>query len=270
MENYSYVPYEPVVGAVRDVGQTVFLAELRIRPEELADRVPEGFRIISNRVYLIAAEASLIDEKSKDYDFVNPIFSQYYEMGILAEVEAGGERGFTFVKRYFDKDWAVMESRMKGFDAVYANVRTTRFPVEMLPYYHIQEGSRLKAVATDEGTKPISLGFDADHQVDDLNFDFIFKNLIGRRKVEEVVEGRKGQIICNDITREKISNTRYCDFWIGRDAALKFDAEEVGQFRYELLRVYWFMMGFHAEGIEILSSEKQDQPDKQQSSCAER
>ena len=81
------------------------------------------------------------------------------------EVEARGHRGWTYAVRYFDRDWAVMESRIKGFNAFYANIRTTRFPTEMINFYYIQKGSRMKAVAIDEGTKPISLGFDADRGI---------------------------------------------------------------------------------------------------------
>lgn len=93
-----------------------------------------------------------------------------------------------------------MESRIKGFNAFYANIRTTRFPTEMINFYYIQKGSRMKAVAIDEGTKPISLGFDADRPAGDLNFDFLFANRIGLRKVVQLVEERKGEVVCDDIT----------------------------------------------------------------------
>jgi len=252
MQKYNYAPFEPIVGMKRKVGQTCFLAELKINPEEFAARVPEGFKVISDTAYVLIAEATLRDEKSKDYEFINPIYSQYYEAGILVEVEARGHKGYTYVTRYFDKDWAVMESRMKGFDAFYANVRTTRFPTEMIPYYYIQEGSRMKAVAIDEGTKPISLGFDADKPAGELNFDFLFDNIIGLRKVVHIVEGRRGEIICDDITTEKLSNIRYKDFWLGKDIKLVFDHKEVGEFQYEVKNAYWFMMGFSADGIEVL------------------
>lgn len=252
MQNYKYVPYEPIVGNVRKVGETVFLAELQINPAEFASRVPEGFSVISDKAYVVMTEATLRDEKSKDYAFINPIYSQYYSAGILVEVEARGHKGWTYVVRYFDKDWAVMESRIKGFDAFYANIRTTRFPTEMMDFYYIQEGSRMKAVAIDEGTKPMSLGFDADKPAGELNFDFLFANRIGLRKVVQLVEERKGQIVCDDITREIVTDIRYKDFWQGKDVKLVFDENEVGEFSYEVKNAYWFMMGYNAKGIEVL------------------
>lgn len=252
MQNFKYVPYEPIVGNIRKVGETVFLAELKIDPAEFALRVPEEFRVISDKAYVVMTEATLRDEKSKDYPFINPIYSQYYSAGILVEVEARGRKGWTYVVRYFDKDWAVMESRIKGFEAFYANIRTTRFPTEMMDFYYIQEGSRLKAVAIDEGTKPISLGFDADKPAGELNFDFLFANRIGLRKVVQLVEERKGEIVCDDITREIVTDIRYKDFWKGRDVKLVFNEDEVGKFTYEVQNAYWFMMGYNAKGIEIL------------------
>lgn len=252
MQSFQYVPYEPIVGNVRKVGETVFLAELRISPAEFASRVPEGFSVVSDTAYVVMTEASLRDEKSRHYSFINPIYSQYYSAGILVEAEARGHRGWTYAARYFDRDWAVMESRIKGFDTFYANIRTTRFPTEMMDFYYIREGSRMKAVAIDEGTKPISLGFDADQPAGDLNFDFLFANRIGLRKVVQLVEERKGQIICDDITRELVTDIRYRDFWRGRDIQLCFDPKEVGAFSYELRNAYWFMMGYNAKGIEIL------------------
>ena len=252
MQNYRYVPYEPIVGNVRKVGETVFLAELQIDPSEFAHRVPEGFSVISDKAYVVMTEATLRDEKSKDYPFINPIYSQYYSAGILVEVEARGHKGWTYVVRYFDKDWAVMESRIKGFDAFYAHIRTTRFPTEMIDFYYIQEGSRMKAVAIDEGTKPISLGFDADQPAGDLNFDFLFANRIGLRKVNQLVEERKGEVVCDDITREIVTDIRYKDFWKGKDVKLVFDKKEVGDFSYEVKNAYWFMMGYNEKGIEVL------------------
>lgn len=252
MQNFKYVPYEPIVGNVRKVGETVFLAELKIDPAEFSSRVPEGFQVVSDRAFVVMTEAALRDEKSKGYPFINPIYSQYYSAGMLLEVEARGYRGWTYVVRYFDRDWAVMESRIKGFDAFYANIRTTRFPTEMTDFYHIQEGSRLKAVAIDEGTKPISLGFDADHPVGELNFDFLFANRIGLRKVVQLVEERKGEIVCDDIAREIVTDIRYKDFWQGKDVKLVFNEDEVGHFAYEVKNAYWFMMGYNAAGIEIL------------------
>ena len=253
MQNFKYVPYEPIVGNVRKVGETVFLAELKINPAEFAARVPEGFTVISDKAYVVMTEAALRDEKSKDYAFINPIYAQYYSAGILVEVEARGHRGWTYAARYFDRDWAVMESRIKGFNAFYANIRTTRFPTEMINFYYIQEGSRMKAVAIDEGTKPISLGFDADKPAGDLNFDFLFANRIGLRKVVQLVEERKGEIVCDDITREIVKNIRYKDFWLGKDVKLVFDHKEVGEFSYEVVNAYWFMMGYDSLGIEVLS-----------------
>lgn len=252
MQNFKYVPYEPIVGNIRKVGETVFLAELKIQPEEFAARVPEGFSIISDTAYVVMTEAVLRDEKSKNYAFINPIYSQYYSAGILVEVEARGQKGWTYAVRYFDKDWAVMESRIKGFDAFYAHIRTTRFPTEMIDFYYIQPGSRLKAVAIDEGTKPISLGFDADKPVEGMNFDFLFANRIGLRKVMQLVEERKGEVVCDDITREIVTDIRYKDVWCGKDIALAFDEKEVGAFSYEVKHAYWFMMGYNAKGIEVL------------------
>ena len=169
------------------------------------------------------------------------------------EVEARGHRGWTYAVRYFDRDWAVMESRIKGFNAFYANIRTTRFPTEMINFYYIQKGSRMKAVAIDEGTKPISLGFDADRPAGDLNFDFLFANRIGLRKVVQLVEERKGEVVCDDITRELVQRIRYKDFWLGKDVKLVFDHKEVGEFSYEVVNAYWFMMGYDSLGIEVLS-----------------
>ncbi|MBU5628109.1 acetoacetate decarboxylase family protein [Oscillibacter sp. MSJ-2] len=252
MQNFRYVPYEPIVGNVRKVGETVFLAELAIDPAEFASRVPEGFQVISDKAYVAMTEAVLRDEKSRDYDFINPIYSQYYSAGILVEAEARGHRGWTYALRYFDRDWAVMESRVKGFDAFYAHIRTTRFPTEMMDFYHIQEGSRLKAVATDEGTRPISLGFDADKPVDGMNFDFLFANRIGLRRVVQLVEERRGESVCDDITRELITKTRYGECWQGRDVQLAFDEKAVGTFSYEVKNAFWFMMGYQAGGIEVL------------------
>ena len=252
MQNFKYVPYEPIVGNIRKVGETVFLAELKIDPAQFAHRVPEGFQVVSDRAYVVMSEAALRDEKSTDYPFINPIYSQYYSAGILVEAEARGHRGWTYAVRYFDRDWAVMESRIKGFDAFYANIRTTRFPTEMMEFYHIQEGSRLKAVAIDEGRKPISLGFDADRPAGDLNFDFLFANRIGLRKVMQLVEERRGEVVCDDVTREIITDIRYRDFWQGRDIQLVLDEKEVGRFSYEVENAYWFMMGYNAKGISIL------------------
>ncbi|WP_251318428.1 acetoacetate decarboxylase family protein [Flintibacter muris] len=252
MQNFKYVPYEPIVGNIRKVGETVFLAELKINTSEFASRVPEGFQVVSDRAYVVMTEASLRDEKSKDYPFINPIYSQYYSAGILVDIEARGHRGWTYAVRYFDRDWAVMESRIKGFDAFYANIRTTRFPTEMMDFYYIQEGSRLKAVAIDEGTKPISLCFDADKPVGEMSFDFLFANRIGLRKVMQLVEERKGEAICDDITQEIVTDIRYRDVWQGRDVKLVFNAEEVGSFAYEVQNTYWFMMGYNAKGIKIL------------------
>jgi len=114
VQSFKYVPYEPIVGNIRKVGETVFLAELRINPAEFASRVPEGFQVVSDKAYVAMTEASLRDEKRKDYPFINPIYSQYYSAGILVEVEARGHRGWTYAVRDFDRDWAVMESRIKG------------------------------------------------------------------------------------------------------------------------------------------------------------
>lgn len=252
MQNYAYVPYEPIVGNIRKCGETVFLAELKINPDEFASRVPEGFQVISDKAYVIMTECVLRDEKSKDYAFINPHYSQYYSASIMVEVEARGHKGYTSVVKYFDRDWAVMDSRIKGFDAFYAHIRTTRFPTEMIPLYYIQEGSRMKAVAIDEGTKPISLGFDADQPAGELNFDFLFANKIGLRKVIQIVEGRRGEPVCDDITREILTNIRYKDFWSGKDIKLEFNENEVGKFSYEVKNAYWFMMGYDYKGIEVL------------------
>ena len=97
MQNFKYVPYEPIVGNIRKVGETVFLAELKIDPAQFAHRVPEGFQVVSDRAYVVMSEASLRDEKSTDYPFINPIYSQYYSAGILVEAEARGHRGWTCV-----------------------------------------------------------------------------------------------------------------------------------------------------------------------------
>lgn len=252
MQNYSYVPYEPIVGNIRKCGETVFLAELKIVPEEFASRVPPEFKVISDKAYVVLEEVVLRDEKSKNYEFVNPTYTQFYSASIMVEVEARGHKGYTSVVKYLDKDWAIMDSRIKGFDAVYGHVRTTRFPTEMIPYYYIQEGSRMKAVAIDEGTKPISLGFDADHPAGEMNFDFLFANKIGYRKVQQIVTGRVGEIVCDDITREIQTNIRYKDVWLGKDVKLVFDEKEVGKFSYELKNTYWFMMGYDYKGIEVL------------------
>ena len=90
MQNFKYVPYEPIVGNIRKVGETVFLAELKINTSEFASRVPEGFQVVSDRAYVVMTEASLRDEKSKDYPFINPIYSQYYSAGILVDIGAIG------------------------------------------------------------------------------------------------------------------------------------------------------------------------------------
>lgn len=252
MQNFKYVPYEPIVGNIRKVGETVFLAEIGIDPGEWAHRVPEGFRVTGDRAYVVMTEAVLRDEKSEAYDFINPIYAQYYSAGILVAAEARGHRGYTYAVRYFDRDWAVMESRIKGFDAFYAHIRTTRFPTEMIPYYYIQEGSRLKALATDEGTKPISLAFEAQKPVTGLNFDFLFAHQIGLRRVDQIVEGRIGESVCDDITRELVTNICYRDFWQGTNVELIFDETEVGHFKYEVKNAYWFMMGYDGRGIEVL------------------
>lgn len=110
----------------------------------------------------------------------------------------------------------------------------------------------MKAVAIDEGTKPISLGFDADKPAGELNFDFLFANRIGLRKVVQLVEERKGKVVCDDITHEIVTDIRYRDFWQGRDVKLVFNEDEVGKFSYEVQNTYWFMMGYNAKGIEIL------------------
>lgn len=110
----------------------------------------------------------------------------------------------------------------------------------------------MKAVVIDEGTRPISLGFDADKPAGELNFDFLFANRIGLRKVVQLVEERKGQVVCDDVTHEVITDIRYRDIWQGRDIKLVFDANGVGSFFYEVKNVYWFMMGYNAKGIEVL------------------
>ncbi|NLD50395.1 MAG: hypothetical protein GX660_24915 [Clostridiaceae bacterium] len=253
MQQYRYLPFEPIVGNVRKVGETVFMAEILIKPEELSNIVPARFNVISDTAYVIMTEASLRDEKSKNYDFINPVYSQYYQGGILVKVKAGNHIGYSFVKRFADRDWFVMESRFKGFDALPAFIRTTRFPTEMIPYYYIQKDSRLKAVATDGGFRIMSLGFDADTPAENINnFDFIFANLLGYRHVEHFVEERKGQVICDDITHEKITNIRYKDIWKGKDVQLILCDKFIGKFQYELNSAYWFMMGYNNEGIEVL------------------
>ena len=141
---------------------------------------------------------------------------------------------------------------MMGFDAYYAFVRTTRFPTEMMDFYYIKEGARLKAVAVDEGTTPISLGFDAFRPLGEQNFDFLFSNLIGLREVMGVEEGRKDQVICRDITHKKLCDLRYRDVWSGQNIDLQIHVPEEGKFSYSVRQAFWFLMGFHEDGIEVL------------------
>lgn len=65
MQQYRYLPFEPIVGNVRKVGETVFMAEILIKPEELSNIVPARFNVISDTAYVIMTEASLRDEKAR-------------------------------------------------------------------------------------------------------------------------------------------------------------------------------------------------------------